>query len=71
MFLPENMPEIKQPGELLKLIRPSGPCILAAASEGIAIIRIHFGCKWDEEHGFAILIHRGKEIEVGDFDLGI
>jgi hypothetical protein len=30
-----------------------------------------FESDWDEEHGFAILIHRGKEIEVGDFDLGI
>lgn len=71
MFPPENMPEVRQPRELPKLIRPGGPLILKAVNDGIADIRIGFNCKWDEEHGFAVLIHRGKEIEVGDSDLGI
>jgi hypothetical protein len=68
---PETMPEVTAPSELLKLIRPSSLTVLTATNDGVADIRVGFDCKWDEEHGFAALIHRGKEIEVGDVDLGI
>lgn len=71
MFRPEEMPEIKSPSEMSLIIRPGSFGILAESNHGVAQIRIGFSCKWDEEHGFGVLIRGGKEIEVGDSDLGI
>ena len=71
MFPPEEMPEIKSAEELKRIIRPGGFGILAKSDDGIAQMRVGINCKWDGEHGFAILIRRGKDVEVGDSDVGI
>jgi hypothetical protein len=71
MFPPEEMPEVKSPEEMTRIIRPGGFGILAEADDGISQFRIGMNCKWDEEHGFAVLIRRGKDVVVGDSDLGI
>ncbi|HEX5221748.1 MAG TPA: hypothetical protein VFZ59_19440 [Verrucomicrobiae bacterium] len=71
MLPPDEMPEVKSVSEMTRLVRPDSFGILAASNDGIAQIRIGFSCKWDEEHGFAVLIRGGKDIEVGDSDLGI
>src|SRR5258708_5816941 len=51
MFPPENMPEIKHPNELMRLIRPGTVHVLASEIDGFVRVGFEFGCKWDEEHG--------------------
>jgi hypothetical protein len=65
MFPPDAMPEIRSSPQLTRIIHPSGFDILTESQERIAHIRIGFHCKWDEEHGFAVLIRGGKEIFYG------
>jgi hypothetical protein len=71
MFPPANMPDVGSRKELMRLVRPSSVSIQDEVCDGIARIRVGFRCKWDEEHGFAALIHGGKEIETGGGDLGL
>jgi hypothetical protein len=65
MFPPENMPEIKHPNELMRLIRPGMVHVLASEIDGFVRVGFEFGCKWDEEHGLGVLTHKGKVMEVG------
>lgn len=71
-MLPLNeMPEVKSHEEITRIIRSGGFGILTESNDGIAQIRIGFSCKWDEEHGFAVLIRGSKDVEVGGSDIGI
>jgi hypothetical protein len=64
MFPPANMPEVGSRKELMRLVRPTSVSIQTEGRNGVARIHVGFRCKWDEEHGFAALIHGGKEIEI-------
>jgi len=68
MFPPENMPEIKNPNDLLSLISPGTVYVLAKDIDGFVRIGFGFGCKWDEEHGLGVLTHKGNVLEVGESD---
>ena len=66
MYRPENMPEISQPRDLMRLIRPHTIHVLSEAKDGLTEVGFEFACKWDEEHGLGVLTHRTQVIRVGD-----
>lgn len=68
MFPPENMPEIKQPRDLMRIIRPGTVHVTSKEIGGFAKIGIEFSCKWDEEHGLGVMTHKGKVVGVGQAD---
>ncbi len=43
--------------------------ILSYAKDGVAYIGFEFGCNWDEEHGFGILMHKERIVEIGSAHL--
>lgn len=66
LYHPEKMPEISNPNELVRLIRPDAVHVLAKPIDGFTRIGFSFACKWDEEHGLGVLTHKGKVMAVGD-----
>jgi len=66
LYHPEKMPEISEPNELVRLVRPHTVHVLAKAIDGQTRIGFEFACKWDEEHGLGVLTHKGKVVDVGD-----
>jgi hypothetical protein len=68
LYPSENMPEIKAPDELRRLISPSTIHVLAKEIDGFARIGFGFDCKWDGEHDLGVLTHKGNVVEVGQAD---
>lgn len=63
------MPEIKEPGELLRLIDLVHIYIHAESKDGSAYVGFHFDCTWEKEHGLGFIMHRNKVLEVDSADI--
>jgi len=69
------MPPLKSASQLKKLMGLGTVHILNIAKGGQAYVGFEFGCEWDEEHGFGVMTHKLRMVEVGQgdssFDEGI
>jgi hypothetical protein len=64
-FEDEECPEISQPDELREFMEFHSLRIHRDEFKGIALVGFSFDCKWDEEHGLGVLMHRGTMLDVG------
>ncbi|HEY1174202.1 MAG TPA: hypothetical protein VGH19_22745 [Verrucomicrobiae bacterium] len=65
---PENMPEISNHEELLRLIKLNTVHIMSNQKDGLTRLGFQFSCKWDEEHGLGVSTHLGKVVAMGGAD---
>lgn len=63
---PEYLPEITQPTEFRRVIKPLNLHINTEAKDGCAYIGFECDCLWDEEHGLGIMMHRSEYIGCND-----
>jgi hypothetical protein len=63
-----DIPEVRQPADLKKLIGLSTVHVLTTAKEGAAYVGFEFGCTWDSEHELGVMTHRDRVIVLGGAD---
>jgi hypothetical protein len=64
--LQAQMPELRDPVDLKRLIGLSTIHISDVAKDGMAYVGFEFGCNWEDEHGLGVMTHKDRTIEVGD-----
>jgi hypothetical protein len=65
-FGEEDMPELKSISQLKSIIRLRTVYIMDYAKKGYAYVGLEFGCNWEEENGFGIMLHKTDVIQAGD-----
>src|SRR5579863_5405382 len=68
-FEDQECPEIRQPDELRDLMEFQGLLVRRDEFRGTALLGFTFDCKWDDEHGLGVLVHRGTILDVGQADV--
>jgi hypothetical protein len=63
-----DLPEVRQPADLKKLIGLSTVHVLNTANGGAAYVGFEFGCTWDGEHGLGVMTHEDRVIKMGGAD---
>jgi len=63
-----DLPDVRQPADLERLIGLSTVHILRTAYGRAAYVGFEFGCIWDSEHGLGIMTHEDRVIEMGGAD---
>ncbi len=62
------MPSIIGPEELRHLIGLHQIHVLPWLRDGMSYVGLEFGCTWDDEHGFGILLHGSRVVDIGSAD---
>jgi hypothetical protein len=68
-FEEQECPEIRQPDELRDLMEFHSLRVRRDKLKGTALLGFTFGCKWDDEHGLGVLVHRSTILDVGQADV--
>lgn len=63
------MPAVQTSEELSQLIDLRQVHIHPWTKEGVGYVGLQFGCTWDREHGFGVLMHRDRVVSVGSADV--
>lgn len=63
-----SMPEVHHADEFRRLMGLSVVHLMNVSKNGVAYVGYEFGCSWDEEHGFGVMTHKDRVIEVGQAD---
>jgi hypothetical protein len=63
---PEYIPEIDQPADFRRLIKPINIHINSESMDEFAYIGFEFDCLWDIEHGLGVMMHKTKYIGCND-----
>jgi hypothetical protein len=63
-----DLPDVKRPADLEKLIGVSTVHVLRMADRGAAYVGFEFGCTWDIEHGLGIMTHKDRVLAMGGAD---
>jgi hypothetical protein len=64
--LNEQMPVLREPSDLKRLIGLSTVHISDVGKDGVAYVGFEFGCTWEEEHGLGVMTHKDRIVDVGD-----
>lgn len=67
----ENMPEIGDTQSFAPMITLSSLTITWPYEGSAVQIGISFGCDWDREHGFGVVVEGDKVVDVGSADCAI
>ena len=67
----EYMPDVNNLDEYLKLINPHTIHLLVTQKDGHSYYGIEFSCKWDEEHGIGVMLHKSRIVKIGLADSAI
>jgi Domain of unknown function (DUF6985) len=68
-FEDEECPEIHASDELRDLMEFHSLRVRNDRYRGTALVGFSFGCKWDDEHGLGVLVHRQTIVDVGGADI--
>ena len=63
------MPAIQSKEDLKKLIDLRHVHIHPWIKDGVGYVGLQFGCTWDREHGFGVMMHRDRVVSVGSADV--
>jgi hypothetical protein len=64
----DDLPDVSNIEQYKELIGLSTVHIMTSQMDGFAYIGFELGCKWDEEHGAGIMIHKDRVISIGQAD---
>lgn len=67
----DELKPITSPMEVRGLISLYSVHVHHQHREGMALVGLEFGCVWDEEHGFGVLMHGGKVVDIGAADAAL
>ncbi|MCG8599279.1 MAG: hypothetical protein MI807_03970 [Verrucomicrobiales bacterium] len=67
----KNMPEIADANTLAPMITLSSLTITWPYDDAPVQIGVSFGCDWDREHGFGVVVEGDKVVDVGSADCAI
>jgi hypothetical protein len=67
----KNMPEITDPSQLKSMIRLSSLTVTWPYDGNPIQIGVSFGCDWDPEHGFGVVVEGDKVVNAGSADCAI
>lgn len=62
------MPDIKNPEAFRSLISLGSMSFYPFAKDGLGYVGLGFGCEWDQEHGFGVMLHGLQIIGMGDHE---
>lgn len=68
-FEEQDCPEIDTADGLRELMTFQGLRVRRDEFEETALTGFSFACKWDDEHGLGVLVHRGTVLDVGQADV--
>jgi len=68
-FEEQDCPEIDKADGLRDLMTFQGLRVRRDEFKGTALTGFSFSCKWDDEHGLGVLVHRGTVLDVGQADV--
>lgn len=63
--------DIQNEEDIISNIMPEGIYIHNIEKGGIPYIGYEFSCKWDEEHGVGILLHKKSKVSIGEGDTAV
>jgi hypothetical protein len=63
------MPAVRSAEELKRLIDLRHVHVHPWTKDGVGYVGLQFGCTWDQEHGFGVLMHRDRVVSVGSADV--
>ncbi len=67
-YYPEEaarLPVLTEPADLARVMGLHDVHVLPTVKDGFAYIGFEFGCNWDDEHGFGVMMHKDRVIAVG------
>lgn len=62
------MPNITCKEDLKEVVKPQKIYIMDVETDNIAYYGIEFKCRWDEEHGLGLMMHKNRIVKVGGAD---
>ena len=68
-FEDQDCPEITTPDELRKLMEFAALHVRSDHHRKTGLLAFTFYCKWDDEHGLAVVMHKDIILEIGGSDL--
>ena len=63
------MPAVQSVEQLGRLIDLWHVHVHPWTKDGVGYVGLEFGCTWDQEHGFGVLMHRDRVVSVGSADI--
>ena len=63
------MPIVRDTADFSRLIDLRHIHVHPWSKDGIVYVGLQFGCTWDREHGFGVLMHRDRVVSVGSADV--
>jgi hypothetical protein len=63
------MPAVESVEQLSRLIDLRHVHVHPWTKDGVGYVGLQFGCTWDREHGFGVLMHRDRVVSVGSADV--
>jgi hypothetical protein len=63
------MPAVQSAEELSRLIDLRHVHVHPWTKDGVGYVGLQFGCSWDQEHGFGVLMHRDRVVSIGSADV--
>jgi hypothetical protein len=63
------MPAVESVEQLSRLIDLRHVHVHPWTKGGVGYVGLQFGCTWDQEHGFGVLMHRDRVVSVGSADV--
>jgi hypothetical protein len=64
----ERLSELAKPERIPEFVKLTKIDFCQQAEDGISLVALNFGCSFDEEHGLALLFHKGQLEEVAGSD---
>jgi hypothetical protein len=62
------MPLASDPGDFRRLIGLHQIHVHSWKRDNMSYIGLEFGCSWDEEHGFGVMLHGSRIVDIGSAD---
>jgi hypothetical protein len=62
----KRLPVIRNPAGLAAVMGLHDVHVHVTVRDGLAYVGFEFGCNWEDEHGFGVLTHSDRVIEIGD-----
>ncbi len=65
-YMVQAMPDVLAPDDFRSLIGLSQIHVHPYFKNDLAYVGLEFGCTWDDEHGFGVMLHGARVVSIGD-----
>jgi hypothetical protein len=64
----KDLPDVAEAQEFRRMIGLHQIHVHPYLKEGMAYVGLEFGCHWDPEHGFGVMLHGSRVVDIGSAD---